>query len=1387
MKKNGLLICLLLMATLLSVLFSGCRKNCRYQYCDLKIYSSYRDIPGVTEEEIAAIEALREQGRSFIYGMPRSSEAFKNRNGEMRCFSGLTCEWLTELFGLTFTPALYEWNNLLKGLESGEISFTGELTPTEERRKVYHMTGAIASRPVMVFRLEGARPLWEISESRRQRSGFIRGTATIKAVTNEMAEGTFEIVEIDDMSLVYDALKNGEIDAFYYSEVARLHFIEHIDISIQRFYPLIFMPVSLSTQDSALAPVISVVDKALKNNGLQYLTKLYNQSRWEYMKFKLHSRLTEEEHDYIVNNPIIPIGVDPGNYPSSFYDRREKAWRGISLDILDEVGALTGLTFKRVNDENAAWPQIYQMLKDGEIALVPELAQFDKREGRFIWPQTVLMTDYYVLISNIEYPNIKPNEVLYVKVGLVKNTDYFAVFKKWFPNHSNTVEYESMEDAFNALLRGDVDMIMANQKSLLYLTHYLELPNYKANVVFDYAVDIKFGLNKDEEILRSIIDKALASIDLRSITDYWIRKTYDYRSKVAEAQVPWIIGAAMLSLFALILIVVISKRKVMEHRIAAERDAAEIASKSKSAFLANMSHEIRTPMNAILGVTEMLIQNGGLSEEVENGLDKIHSSSGMLLGIINDILDFSKIEAGKLNVTPAEYSVASMINDTAQLNIMRIESKPILFEIKIEDNIPAKLFGDELRIKQILNNLLSNAFKYTNSGRVTLTVEAKSLEQPQNEVMLVLSVQDTGHGMTKEQLDKLFDEYTRFEEKKNSVEGTGLGLAITQRLVVLMNGKIHVESTPGFGTLLVVSLPQSKLDDEILGVDVAENLRKFRANNIVQNKINRHLAREPMPYGSVLIVDDVETNLYVAAGLLKLYRLQIDTAMSGREAIEKIKTGKVYDIIFMDHMMPGMDGIETTKRMRGMGYADPIVALTANAVTGQAEVFLQNGFAEFISKPIDIRQLNSVLNKLIRDKQQPEVIEYARQQKINELSGGAKVRPQMDTLLLESFVRDARKVVIMLEEQNKESGWIKRGDNLKTFTIMVHGIKSSLRSIEEVKLSEEACKLETAGRENNIDVITASSPGFLNELRGLIEQIEPKQSEPFASEIDFIDAPEFLYAKLEKIRGACADYSRKSALDLSADVNNCSKKTRAVITEIKDYVIQSEYGKAEHAAAVYMDELSPAARGGEIGSAGKTKSRFHNRELDGLDIAKGLELYEGDEEAYLRVLRAYMTDLRSMLYSIEGVSGNNLVDYERTVHSIKGMSRSIFAQGLGEDAASLETAAKEGDLSFINSRNKGFLDDVKKLVFDLENMISAIDAENEKPKKDKPDKKLLAGLCNACKEFSMDGVLAAIEEIEKYDYTEDEGLAVWLRENIDRINFRQIVERLSGSREEHTA
>jgi len=607
----------------------------------------------------------------------------------------------------------------------------------------------------------------------------------------------------------------------------------------------------------------------------------------------------------------------------------------------------------------------------------------------------------------------------------------------------------------------------------------------------------------------------------------------------------------------------------------AEMRKAEIAvesSKAKSDFLAKMSHEIRTPMNAILGITEIQLQDDSLSQVTRDALERIFNSADLLLGIINDILDLSKIEAGKLELIPSQYDIASLIHDTVQLNMMRYESKPIEFNLEVNENVPIMYFGDELRIKQILNNLLSNAFKYTQEGTISLIVNFEPGSSNDNSIVtLIFSICDTGQGMTAEQVNKLGSEYARFNMEANRrTEGTGLGLNITRNLLQMMNGDIFIESTPGLGSTFTVHIPQKCVDPDPLGKEMVKNLMQLNVASALKIKTVQ-LNREYMPYGRVLVVDDVETNLYVAKGLLAPYGLSLDMVMSGFEAVDKIRDGADYDVIFMDHMMPRMDGLEATKIIRSFGYNKPIVALTANALTGQAEMFLQSGFDEFISKPIDIRQLNITLNKLIRDKQPAEVVEAARKQKELLAIGGVHSF-SIDPQIAEFFIRDAKKAAAIMESIyiNK----CRRADDLSMFIINIHALKSALANVGEDDLSAKAGKMEQAGRDKDIKQILSDLPAFLESLYSIIYKFESKEEKQRVIKEEIRGDISMLKEKLLEIKAACSVYNKKAAKDLIAELKekSWSSEIEELLSAIAGFLLHSDFDDAAKIIEKHLNE-----------------------------------------------------------------------------------------------------------------------------------------------------------------------------------------------------------------------
>jgi len=562
-------------------------------------------------------------------------------------------------------------------------------------------------------------------------------------------------------------------------------------------------------------------------------------------------------------------------------------------------------------------------------------------------------------------------------------------------------------------------------------------------------------------------------------------------------------------------------------------------------------------MNAILGISEIQMRDTTLSPEAEDGYRKIYESGNLLLNIINDILDISKIDAGKMEIVLDKYDIPSLLNDTVLINRMRYESKPIEFNLAVDENTPLEFIGDELRIRQILNNLLSNAYKYTESGEVCLSISIDN--RVDDDLTLIFTVSDTGQGMDDDQIARLFDEYTRFNIDSNrNITGTGLGMNITKRLVDLMDGEMSVKSVINKGTEFIVRLPQKRNGLAVCGSDVIDRLRSFNFQSAsIAKKVQ--FIHEYMPYGRVLIVDDVESNLYVARGMMIPYGLHVDTANSGFAAIEMINSNPPYDIVFMDHMMPKMDGIQATKIIQQSGYTSPVVALTANAVVGQAEMFLANGFTDFIAKPIDSRRLDMVLKHYIRDTKTSDVIEAARMEQ-KELKSKSVPLSDDTAELGKHFVYDAENAVSVLNEA-LEHIRDPEGFDLPLYITTVHGIKTALANIGEVKLSGTALRLEQAGNENNFNLISSETPALVEALNYLIAEYKSEdESEAVQT------TPEdmiFLLSKLNDVRTASISYNLAAIEKLLSEIytKTWPKDVTDILDEISVYLLRGELKK----------------------------------------------------------------------------------------------------------------------------------------------------------------------------------------------------------------------------------
>lgn len=528
------------------------------------------------------------------------------------------------------------------------------------------------------------------------------------------------------------------------------------------------------------------------------------------------------------------------------------------------------------------------------------------------------------------------------------------------------------------------------------------------------------------------------------------------------------------------------------------------ANEAKSQFLANMSHEIRTPINGILGMDSVLLKECH-DENLREYAKNIQSAGQSLLSIINDILDISKIESGKMEILTIRYQLFSVLNDCYNLTKIKLQNKPVSFIMQINEKLPSWLYGDEVRIRQIINNFLSNAVKYTKEGNITFELDFE--EKTDEQILLVITVRDTGIGIKEEDLGKLFESFTRIEEKRNrNIEGTGLGLNLTKNLVNLMGGEVFAESTYGKGSCFTAKIPQKIADAKPMG-DFGKRYQQYLSTSD-DDKLS-FLA----PDAKILVVDDVTMNLKVVEGLLKATKIQIDTAVSGSECLECVKTTP-YQMIFLDHMMPEMDGLETLEHMKNLAdnpnAQTPVIMLTANAIVGAKEEYIEAGFTDYLTKPIRETELLEMILKYLpeelvcenggqgieksqdaQDMEQPEAGGEGAEplQRLEQLEGLDVKTGLTYCMNEEDFYIEMLQEFLQADKASQlkhflaEEDW----DNYRT---TVHALKSTSLTIGAAHLSGEAKALEMAAKEGNMDYIRSHHDGVMDEYKELTDHLK---------------------------------------------------------------------------------------------------------------------------------------------------------------------------------------------------------------------------------------------------------------------------------------------------------
>ncbi|MDR2452807.1 MAG: transporter substrate-binding domain-containing protein [Candidatus Accumulibacter sp.] len=1134
-------------------------------------YTSFRDIPGITEEEIQAVEKTLAGRKSLVYGMLESSECFYQEDGSLDGHAALLTQWLSELFGVPFQLNIYSWEDLANGIRSGDIDLTGDYTPDGPRAQDYVMSRPFTERAIKFVARSTDLPFANPASRASLRVAFLRRSTAHSLVMPYLRKqygDRLSVVLLDTRRKVADMLRREELDVFITDGSRAGILMGEADVTVGVFRPLLYKRVSLATTKPELSPIIDVVNRILSDRkSMTHVHDLHRRGEKRFYRKVFVNSLNKAERDYydkrIRAGIPIPIGTSPTNYPVEFYNESEERWDGIAFDILSEISEITGLAFRPVEFAKDNWPLLLKMLRSGDpdAPMLLDVGYNETRARDFLFADKAYLLDHYALISKDKLRNLRHDEVLSRRVGLLQDSMFSEVFRQWFPSHADTVHFSSQYEEFEALEQGRIDLLMLSQLHFSYITNFLKRTNFKINMVFEEPLRSGFGFGKEHGELRGVISKAQDLVDTQSIVRRWEYSIFDYRSEDARTRAILLTSSSvfMLLVIALLALLLFQRRRegkrlrlqVAERtrELAEQMKVTESASEAKSQFLTRMSHDMRIPLNAIIGLSGLILSEGRDTAERRN-VEKVRDAGLTLLALANDLLDISKIEAGRFELSPVEYDTPSLINDISVMNVVRRGSKSISFRITVDETLPGRLRGDDLRVRQIFNNLLSNAFKYTEGGEVEWWL---SWERAVGDsIWLVSSVRDTGIGIRAENLERIFTDYNQVEtDSSRHIEGTGLGLPIALNLVKLMDGELTVESAYGKGSTFFVRIRQDTVGAESIGPELAWEIQQFQ-RTVRERPDHSRIAYPCLDYARVLVVDDVESNLDVAMGMMKPYGMRIDCVTSGQQAVELVRAERVrYDAILMDHMMPGMNGVEALQRIRAIGtpYARsvPIIAMTANVISGNEQRFLEKGFQAFLAKPVDMLRLDAIIGRFVRDEAREKAETSAPDGRArpavdqgNDGNDGAKTPPAallqnanipgLDVgCALERLSGDAEAYRQALESYVRHTpGLLEKAravseDGLDGYIVAIHAVRGSSRSIGAETIGRKAAELEAAARNGDFTFIAEHNfvwigrvERMLADLSKLLAQIADEMEKPLK------DAPDA--ATLARLKTACAAY-----------------------------------------------------------------------------------------------------------------------------------------------------------------------------------------------------------------------------------------------------------------------
>ena len=1436
MKNIKRLVLATLVLAFFMTTFTACAKKIEKEDNASVERLSFRNIHGITRDEINAIESLQKDRDFFVYGINPTTEAFRGKDGEINGYAAMFCEWLSDLFNIQFRPVYYQWGDLLKALESGDVDFTGELMATSKNQAGYIMSSPTINRTIKSYRLHGSRTITEILRTRPPRYAFLR-EAVVADDVKANTDYSFETVIIDSHQEAYMRLKSGEVDAFFGLDTAEGAFDIYDDVLSEEFNPLIFRSSCLSAHRDEFRPIINALDKVMNDNVLEYLTELQKKGHQQYLENKIYMQLTEEERAYINNNPVIKIGADFSNYPISFYNTHTDRWEGIYFETLDEVSKLTGLKFEVGNDQNMPLLKVIENVETGNSLILPELFQIKQYEGRFLWSDIPVITDNFAILSKSETRNVDINDIFHLRVAIRKNSIYSEMFKRIFPAHRNFTEYDTQEATWDALRNGEVDVIFASRRRLVIYTNYYEQADFKLNLVFNNTFGSYFAFNKDAAVLQSIVDKALRVININNTANQWIYKTYDYRNKMVEAQRPWLIGAAVLSFIVLLLVFtqLVRSRHIGRklQKLVAQRtgDLAFQTSKLQTVidsipdFMFCKDKDFKyTQCNKyyedFLGIHETDIM--GKTDMEGEFLHPEHAE--MIHGIEQIVINENKVYTVEEKVhspLTGKEAYFETVKAPIRQNGVVVGLVAIIRDITQRKAMEKDLAYQTTLFKTMLNSLPDAVFckdlnfKYTLCNQYMANVFGKEMEDiiGKNDAQALGLPPDTAT-VADESDRRVVKEKNRitYEERIPCADGV-TRVYETVKSPLIMNGEV-------IGIMAIGRDVTRRKDMEEEAKSASRAKSSFLAN----------------------MSHELRTPLNVVIGLTDL---TLEEEMTDGMRVNLVKISNAGSTL----LSIVNDILDFSKIESGKLTLSPVEYYTASLLNDIITLVI----TRLGEKPITFKlNINDDLpNKLhgddLRVKQiytnlLTNAIKYTREGSI-ELSvhcvreggmvwmdvavsdtGMGIPKDDIGSLFLDYYQVAAnsnrniegtglglpitkRLIEMMDGEINVESEHgkgstfrfrIKQGfvndlalgadvsEKLRTFCYSDDKRVVS-RKLVRVNLSY-ARVLVVDDMQTNLDVAS----GILHKYQ---MQVDCLNNGPAA--IDRIKAGNPVYNAIfmdhmmpgmdgietaDNIRALGTEYAKKiPIIALTANAIQGTDKMfyahdfQAFITKPIDIMeMDSVLRKWVYDSNKHKDD---AASDAVIDNSSEDESI--TIEIQGVDTKKGLSLYAGEMDIYLPLLRSYISNTPGTLEKLRSVTAENLHDYVISVHGLKGTSAGIGAEDIREKALELENLSRSGDLQGVLSKNGKLIADTEIIVANVKAWLQQYDSKYAKPRLKSPDKELLAKLRQCCENYDMSGIDEIMAELDKNDYDEDGDLINWLKEKIVISEIDEAAEKLA--------